>query len=69
MFLQDAAVHDHEDACLSRLFRSLLVDYSLLHPYDRNFQPDRLIDNFPHKFRTAEDVQTSIFSGTSTNEA
>src|ERR1700722_4260815 len=56
VFLQNAAVHHDENASLARLFGGRFVDHVFLHPNGWDFQLDRLIDNFFHKFRTPEDI-------------
>ncbi len=56
MLLQDAAVHDHENSRLSRLFSGTLVNYLFLHPDRGYLQLDRLIDDRFDKFRATEDI-------------
>src|SRR5580658_3836821 len=56
VILQNAAVHHHENARLARLFSRSLVNHVLLHPDRRNFELDRLIDNFFYKFRPSKDI-------------
>src|ERR1700683_1060870 len=56
MFLQDAAIHHHEDPRLARLFRGLLVDHFFLHPDRRNFQLNCLVNNFFHNLGPTENI-------------
>src|SRR5579862_9830019 len=56
VIFQDAAVHHHKNSRFPCLFRGLLVNYIFLHPNGWHFELDRLIDNFPHKFRTAKNI-------------
>src|SRR5579862_1048664 len=56
MFLQNAEVHYHEDARLTRLFGGLLVNYIFLHPDRWHFKLDGFIDDLFNKFRTPKDI-------------
>ena len=69
VFLQDAAIHDHEDAGLAGFLRRLFVNDALLHPDHGHLQADRLVDNLFHKFGPAEDVDDVDFLRTSSNDA
>ncbi len=56
MFLQNTKIHHNEDSGLLRLFRSRLIDDSLLHPYRGSFQLNCLIDNFFDELRPPKNV-------------
>jgi len=56
MLQQNAAIHNHENACPARFLCRLFVNYIFLHPNCRNFQLYRLIDHFLDDFGAAKDV-------------
>jgi hypothetical protein len=56
VFLQNAAVHDHEDAGFAGLLCGLLLDHSLLHPNHGHLQPDCLVYGLFHEFGPPEDI-------------
>src|ERR1700733_4224726 len=56
VFLQDAAVHHHEDACLARLFSRLLVNHIFLHPDRRNLQLKGLVHDRFHELWPPENI-------------
>src|SRR5579863_4189464 len=56
VFLQNAAVHHHENSRLAPLLRGFFVDDVLLHPDGRKFQLNGLIDNLLHKLGSPENV-------------
>ena len=57
VFFQNAEVHGNEHPGFACLFGGFFIDDSLLHPNGWNFQPDCLIHDVFHEFRT-----TKIFS-------
>ena len=61
MFLENAGIHDHEDASLAGFLGGALVNHFLLHPDRRNFELDRLVDDFFHRFGAAENVDDVNF--------
>src|ERR1017187_1185524 len=61
VFFEDAEIHHHKDARLASLLRSLLVNHIFLHPDRRDFESNRFVDNFLHKFRTAENIHDVDF--------
>jgi hypothetical protein len=41
VFFEDAGVHHYRDACAPGCFRSLVMDYTFLHPDGAGFDADR----------------------------
>ena len=56
MFLQDAAIHHHENSCLAGLLSSFLVDHVFLHPDGGNLESNGLIDDWLNEFGPPKDV-------------
>ena len=56
MLFQNAAVHDHLEACRARLRRSRLMHHAFLHPYSVRADADSCIDQFGDVLGPPEDV-------------
>jgi len=63
MLLEDASIHDDEDASFARLFGGFFVDYVFLHPDRGNLQTNCLINHFAHELRSPKDVHDMDFLG------
>ena len=63
MLNHDAAIHDDENASGASFFGGFLVDHTFLHPDGRDFQRDRLVNNFGHELGTAKDINDVNFLG------